>query len=100
MLGKNILGNDAHLGSCEKKGIIDRLKRIEGQARGIQKMVLEDRSCDEIIMQIAALKAAAAQVGTMVLSSYLVECVRKEVDSEENPVLTVEKIAKVLRKFI
>lgn len=63
-------------------------------------MVLEGRSCDEIVMQIAALKAAAAQVGSMVLSSYLIECIRKEIETEENPDITSEKIAKVLKRFV
>jgi DNA-binding FrmR family transcriptional regulator len=100
LLGKNNIESDAQVADCERKSIIDRLKKIEGQARGIQKMVMDGRNCDEVIMQIAALKAAAAQVGSMVLSSYLIECVRKEVETEENPELTTEKVAKVLRKFV
>lgn len=99
-MGKNSIEGGLQEVSCEKKSIIDRLKKIEGQARGIQKMVLEGRSCDEIVMQIAALKAAAAQVGSMVLSSYLIECIRKEIETEENPDITSEKIAKVLKRFV
>ena len=42
----------------EKQAVINRLKRIEGQVRGIQKMVEEDRECIEILVQISAINAA------------------------------------------
>ncbi len=42
----------------EKNAVVNRLKRIEGQVRGIQKMVEEDRYCVDILVQISAINAA------------------------------------------
>src|SRR5699024_8705394 len=46
----------------EKQAVINRLKRIEGQVRGIQKMVEEDRYCLDILVQINAINAALNKV--------------------------------------
>ena len=61
--------------------LIARLKRIEGQARGLQKMILEERSCEEIATQMAALKAAVAKAGTVLLSTHLVDCVTRDLEA-------------------
>src|SRR5690625_6174662 len=47
----------------EKQAVINRLKRIEGQVRGIQRMVEEDRYCVDILVQISAINAALKKVG-------------------------------------
>ena len=100
-MGKNEdVERNAQLVGGVKKSIIDRLKRIEGQARGIQKMVEDGRDCEEIMTQIAALKAAARQVGSMMLSSYLVECVRREVGQDTNIDAITDRFEKVLKKFL
>ena len=50
--------------SEERQSLLNRLKRIEGQVRGISKMISEEQDCAEILMQIAAVKAAVNKVGT------------------------------------
>jgi len=57
-----------------------RLKRIEGQARGIQRMLDEQRSCEEVVNQIAALKAAVEQVGLTVVACVLESAIRQAVE--------------------
>jgi len=52
-----------------------RLKIIEGQARGMLKMIDEDRPCLEVLMQLAATQEALAQVGKLVTRNYLENCV-------------------------
>ena len=48
-----------------------RLRRIEGQARGLQRMLEERRACEDVVTQVAALKAAVEQIGlTMVCLLY------------------------------
>ena len=54
--------------------ILARLRRIEGQARGLQRMVDEGRDCREIFPQIAAMKAALNSVNAMVLECYAHGC--------------------------
>ncbi len=52
-----------------------RLKRIEGQVRGIQKMVDEGRYCPDVLMQIASVHAALRGVGKVLMRSHLQHCV-------------------------
>ncbi|MGI6574833.1 MAG: metal-sensitive transcriptional regulator [bacterium] len=58
--------------------IINRLRRIEGQARGIQRMVKEGENCTAIITQLTALQAAVKTVSKVVLSNYLECCLEEE----------------------
>lgn len=51
-----------------------RLKRIEGQVRGIQKMLTNEADCTEIINQVAAVRSAIARVGVIVFESHAREC--------------------------
>jgi len=54
--------------------VLLRLRRIEGQVRGVQRMVEESRDCREIVTQIAAIKAALSSVSTVVLDCYTRNC--------------------------
>ena len=58
-----------------KESLLNRLKRLEGQIRGIQKMVLEERDCQEIFQQITAVKSAFNSASTMFLKEYVSDCV-------------------------
>jgi len=59
-----------------KAEMIKRLKRIEGQARGVQKMVEEDRECAEILHQLNAINEAVRSVSRMLVEEYAVECLQ------------------------
>jgi DNA-binding FrmR family transcriptional regulator len=59
-----------------KAEMIKRLKRIEGQTRGVQKMVEEGRSCAEILHQLAAINEAVRSVSLMLAEQYAVECLQ------------------------
>lgn len=54
---------------------LKRLRRIEGQARGLQKMVAEDRYCPEIMVQIASVHEALRAVGRELMRNHLRHCV-------------------------
>ena len=60
-----------------KKEILLRLKRIEGQLRGLQRMVEEDAPCQDILMQMAAATAALKKAGMVVVQTYMHECLNK-----------------------
>ena len=51
-----------------------RLRRLEGQVRGIQKMLDGDRDCQEIVQQLAAIRSAAHQISLLLVRSYATEC--------------------------
>jgi len=61
----------------EKKDVLLRLRRIEGQIRGLQRMVEEGSSCADILTQVAAVTAAIKKVGTVVVKTYMEECLDK-----------------------
>ena len=59
----------------DKKGLARRLHRIEGQVRGIERMVEEDRYCVDILTQIAAVSTALESVGFKILDDHVQHCV-------------------------
>lgn len=59
------------------------LKRIEGQVRGIQKMVEEDRYCIDVVTQIEAVRAALARVEADLLRQHLQHCVHRAMHSQD-----------------
>jgi DNA-binding FrmR family transcriptional regulator len=60
-----------------KKEILARLKKIEGQIRGLQRMVEGGAACQDILMQNAAATAAIKKVGTIIIQTHLEECLDK-----------------------
>ncbi len=54
--------------------LLKRLKRIEGQVRGIQKMISEGRDCESLITQLAAVRSAIDSAGALVLNNYMKLC--------------------------
>jgi len=54
--------------------VLLRLRRIEGQVRGIQRMVEENRDCRDVVVQHAAVKASIASLNTLVAETYAQEC--------------------------
>jgi CsoR family transcriptional regulator, copper-sensing transcriptional repressor len=61
----------------KKKDVLLRLKRIEGQVRGLQKMVGNGAPCADILTQVAAVTAAMKKVGMVAVQTYMEECFEK-----------------------
>ncbi len=83
-----------------KAEMIKRLKRIEGQTRGVQKMVEEDRGCAEILHQLTAINEAVRSVSVMLAEEYAVECLQgsgKSAKSREAIAAMIDAIARVPR---
>lgn len=59
-----------------QKGMLARMRRIEGQARGVQRMISEERDCLEILNQLASLRSAAYSASVELTEHYAVQCVR------------------------
>ena len=57
--------------------LINRLRRIEGQVRGIQRMIESGRDCESIITQLASVRSAIEGVGALVLNNYMKLCFRE-----------------------
>ncbi|RKQ35491.1 metal-sensing transcriptional repressor [Oceanobacillus halophilus] len=82
----------------EKKAVVNRLKRIEGQVRGIQKMVDEDRYCVDILVQISAINAALKKVGFEVAERHVKHCVSDAVTSGQGNE-AIEELMEVMKRF-
>lgn len=73
--GRKAVGVDPDI----KDRNLKRLRRIEGQVRGLQKMVAEDRYCPEIMVQIASVHEALRSVGRELMKNHLRHCVAQAV---------------------
>jgi len=69
-----------------RDGLIRRLRRIEGQTKGIQKMLCEGRNCREVLNQLASVRAATQSVSVELARHYAVSCLTEtdRVDSESS----------------
>lgn len=71
--------------SCSSKDdIINRLKRIEGQIRGIIRMVEEEKGCVDILTQVTAAKAALNKAGSVIIKKYCKDCINVAAAQESN----------------
>ncbi len=75
--------------SASKQQLHRRLRRIEGQVRGIQRMVDENRPCPEVLVQIAAIQAAIDGVALGLLDGHVKNCIEHSPDGEREQ-LTAE----------
>jgi CsoR family transcriptional regulator, copper-sensing transcriptional repressor len=82
----------------EKQKVVNRLKRIEGQVRGIQKMIEEDRYCVDVLVQISAINAALKKVGFSLLERHSHHCVSSAVKSG-NGEEAMDELMKVFEQF-
>jgi len=79
-----------------EKKLNNRLKRIEGQIRGLQKMVEEDKYCIDVITQTSAIRSALKSVEDVLLESHLSTCVVSQIKSGKEK-KAVEEILKVYK---
>jgi CsoR family transcriptional regulator, copper-sensing transcriptional repressor len=76
--------------SATKDQLQNRLRRIEGQVRGIQTMVDEERWCPDILQQIAAIQAALDKVALGLTEGHVQHCMAEGVDEERRAEMTAE----------
>lgn len=81
-----------------KADLHTRLRRIEGQVRGIQNMLEEERECRDIVTQIAAVTKAMEQVGFRMLASGLTHCLQNPEESSANG-YSIEEVEKMFMKL-
>jgi DNA-binding FrmR family transcriptional regulator len=72
-----IIGGEMAEESISKEVLLKRLKRIEGQVRGIQRMIESGRECESVITQLTAVRSAIESVGALVLNNYMDLCFRE-----------------------
>lgn len=83
---------------AEKEKLINRLKRVEGQVRGIQKMIEDDRYCVDILVQISAIQAALKKVGFNLMERHTKSCVVNAIHEGQGD-HHIEELMKVIQQF-
>ncbi len=90
----------AHLSDIERKEVLNRLSRTEGQVRGIARMVDEDKYCIDILTQLSAASTALDQVGLKILDGHVRGCVRDAmVTGEEEGAEKVSELMEAVERF-
>jgi DNA-binding FrmR family transcriptional regulator len=67
-----------------KETLLKRLRRIEGQIRGIEKMITEDRDCVDLVIQLAAVRSGIEGIGAIVLNNCMILCLNKDPNATAN----------------
>jgi len=67
--------------TAAKTSVLKRLKRIEGQVRGLSRMVDDDRYCIDIVTQLAAIRAALRRAEEEILADHVAHCVERAIAS-------------------
>ena len=80
---------------ADKARILARLRRMEGQVRGIIKMVEEDRYCVDILVQLSSVIAAARSVGLVLLEDHIRGCVLEAEDKEA----AIQELTEAIERF-
>ena len=82
----------------QKKKLVNRLKRLEGQIRGIQAMVEQDAYCNDILIQSAAVSAAVSAFNRALLEAHLRTCVTEDIRAGRDE--TVDELLATLQKLM
>jgi DNA-binding FrmR family transcriptional regulator len=79
--------------------VISRINRIEGQIRGLKKMVEDDRDCLHVLKQIAAASGALRSLGAVILEEHLRGCVSTAIQKQDNESETIAQVIDIFNKF-
>ncbi len=83
---------------AEKKSLVNRLSRIEGQIRGLRAMVEEDAYCPDILVQVSAASSALSAFSRELLGSHIRSCVTEDI--QNGNMETVDALLLLLQKMM
>ena len=81
----------------EKKIINNRLNRIEGQVRGVKKMIEEDRYCDDVLIQLSAIDKSIKSLANHILENHMQTCVLKDLENGNYEI--IDEVVNLFRRF-
>jgi DNA-binding FrmR family transcriptional regulator len=84
----------------DKHQLQNRLRRIEGQVRGVQRMVDEEAYCVEILTQIASIVSASEKVALIVLEDHVEHCVREAIEDGQKADEKVAELVAAVERFV
>lgn len=85
-----------------QKEVLTRLRMIEGQIRGVQKMILGNKKCEEILVQTRAVRSALQGANSLILQRYITQCLREAAgdSSTDNALDHIQEAVKTLTRYI
>ena len=96
-MDKDCCNKKTKRGSDEKKLIISRLNRISGQINGIAKMVENDAYCNDVLVQLSAVKNSVKSLSSHILENHLYTCVTKDLESGNFD--TIDELISLFKRF-
>jgi DNA-binding FrmR family transcriptional regulator len=88
-----------HSYTKDRRELLNRLRRIEGQARGLQRLVEEEAYCLDLLQQVDALTAAADQVGLLLVEDHIAGCLTHAIESGQGQPY-VDEVMTVVRRSL
>ncbi len=89
-----------YIRASDKEKVQNRLRRIEGQVRGLQRMVDEEVYCVDVLTQISSAIAALEKVGTILLKDHVEHCVRESIEKGEGADEKIEELTAAVERFL
>lgn len=96
-MDNNCCGRKTKRSTDEKKLIINRLNRIDGQIKGITKMIENDVYCNEVLIQLSAVENSIKSLSTHILESHLYNCVPRDLENGEYD--TIDELISLFKRF-
>ena len=82
----------------ERRALMNRLSRIEGQVRGVKRMVEEDAYCPDILIQVSAINAALNSFNKVLLANHIRTCVARDIRAGKDE--TIDELVATLQKLM
>ncbi|MBI4304513.1 MAG: metal-sensitive transcriptional regulator [Chloroflexi bacterium] len=83
----------------DKQNIVARLRKMQGQLKGIERMVEEDRYCVDVLNQLSSIIAATHKVAAIIMKDHIHGCVREALADDEHSEETVNELVSVVEQF-
>jgi CsoR family transcriptional regulator, copper-sensing transcriptional repressor len=84
----------------DKEKVQNRLRRIEGQVRGLQRMVDDEAYCVDVLTQIGSVVSALEKVGTILLKDHVEHCLRESIEKGEGADEKIEELTDAVERFL
>jgi len=98
--GPETAGPEGCIGAGERELLRRRLRRIEGQVRGVQRMVREDAPCVDVLTQLGSIVAATEKVALLVLTDHAGRCVREAAEGGVEAEAAVGEVSRAVERFL
>jgi CsoR family transcriptional regulator, copper-sensing transcriptional repressor len=84
----------------DKEKLRHRLRRIEGQVRGVQRMLGEDAYCVDVLTQLGSIVSATEKVALLVLKDHVEHCVRESIENGDDADQKIEELTAAVERFL